>query len=153
MVYLSCAWSVRTQQQPTFVKAQGGLRPSHPTPPHPPVGAAPPPCVAQMHKEETFHLYIFFNFGFFKIRRLEVGWPLSVSVSEACCCCDVMYPPRDISYCNVINVKLRPGRIRRPPDVAEHQRRGRWLSSTRSFFSFYIFHDSKTGQQGTGQSI
>jgi hypothetical protein len=48
-----------------------------------------------------------------------------------------MYPPAG-QRAIYNNVKLRPGRIHRPPDVAEHQLRGRWHQ--RSTFHFTHIH-------------
>lgn len=122
MVYLSCAWSVRTQQATYVCQAQGGC--AHP---QGPVGAA-------RTQEETFH------FGIFKIRRSEASSSIGRWPCEGACLLDAvyivvaMYPPA-AQRAIYNNVKLRPGRIHRPPDVAEHQLRGRWHQQSSSFYT------------------
>jgi len=100
------------------------------TTPPPPVGAA------HTYKHTRGNIsYFFFSFRFSKRKKSPPGGRGPVDTHG------MHPPPRARAIYN--NVKLRPGRIRRPPDVAEHQLRGRWLSIKRSSFHFafilYIF--------------
>ena len=92
-----------------------------PIQPSPPVGAA----TAHWHDAHTYiqvHKRKHFISVFIKIRRKRT--PVGVDLVDTVCI--RRREPERARY--IITVKLRPGRIRRPPDFAEHQLWGRWLS-------------------------
>lgn len=85
-----------------------------------PIGI-PPGCWSCGRARGNISFYFIFHFGFYKIRReLAVGREGPVVDTVTVCI------RRRARAQPAINVKLRPGRIHRPPDVAEHQLRGRW---------------------------